>query len=828
MNKLYITVANTRRSLEWSPRVIEWDTLVAKLAKPTVTKETVAEYAAMDKDTRDRCKDVGGFVGGALGDKGEPCKGPRKAERVLYRQLVTLDMDYAQGNALGLIGDMLAGTEYVIYSTHSHTAERPRYRIIIPLSRPVTADEYGAISRRVASDIDIEQFDDTTYQAERLMYWGSVPKDGEYVFRHEQGDDLDADEVLATYADPTNTFEWPVSSRMAKAPSTAGKKQEDPRTKRGIVGAFCRTYSISDAISAFLGDVYEPTDREDRYTYKGGSTAAGAVVYEDMFIYSNHATDPISCQLCNAFDMVRLHLYGALDEPKDEYLPVSSKPSYLAMKSLAENDALVIDTLKDERLAEVEADFGDIAGAQEPKKESKTKGKEKTDRDWLKKCMDDKGKFVSNGYTFQLICENDPNLVGLTKYDIFSDHNVLQRDTPWAKMNKDHKYWTDIDDNGLVCYIAEHYKGLTGKQAIIDAHDLVMSGTSFHPVRDYLEGLPEWDGVERLDTLIVDFLGAEDNELTRAMTRKHFTAAVARIFQPGIKYDQVLAFTGVEGAGKSTLISRMGKGQWLNDSFSPGDIGDKSAMEQIRGCWLIEMAEMIAYKRSTSESVKAFLSKQRDEYRPAYGHKKITVDRQCVFFATTNEESFLKGDTGNRRFWVIAIDPERAKYNVFKLLTDSYVDLVWAEAIYRYRQDEALYLDTPELVKLAKERQEEFNEISTDDRSGLIEAFLRKEIPYNWELLTVQQRSDYFKYGSVPGVEFSGTRRRQYICAMEIANECFHKDMNRYEKRELNQILHRMKGLTEVGSIRTSDTVYGGQRRYRIEDSFWEDEEEVF
>lgn len=722
---------------------------------------------------------------------------------------------------------MLAGNEYVVYSTHSHTEQHPRYRIIIPLSRPVTPTEYGAISRRVASDIDIEQFDDTTYQPERLMYWGSVPKDGNYVFRHVEGEALDADAVLATYADPENTFEWPVSSRMAKAPSTAGKKQEDPRNKRGIIGAFCRTYTIDEAISAFLSDVYEPTDREDRYTYKGGSTAAGAVVYDNMFIYSNHATDPISCQLCNAFDMVRLHLYGELDEPKDEYLPVSSKPSYLEMKRMAEADEMVIDTMKSESLADVEADFGEYLESA-PEGKTATKGKEKADRDWLKKCMDDKGKFVSNAYTFRLICENDPAIAGLTKYDVFTDHNVLQRDTPWAPMNKDHKYWTDIDDAGLVCYIAEHYKGLTSKQAIIDAHDLVMSQASFHPVRDYLDGLPEWDGEERLDTLIVDFLGAEDNELTRAMTRKHFTAAVARIYKPGIKYDQVLAFTGVEGAGKSTLISRMGKGQWLNDSFSPGDIGDKSAMEQIRGCWLIEMAEMIAYKRSTSESVKAFLSKQRDEYRPAYGHKKITVDRQCVFFATTNEESFLKGDTGNRRFWVIAIDPERAKYNVFKFLTDSYVDLVWAEAIYRYRQNEALYLDTPELVSLAKERQEEFNEISTDDRAGMIEAFIRREIPFNWIILTPQQRSDYFKYGTTNGVEFEGTTRRKYICVMEIANECFHKDMNRYEKREINQILHRMKGLEYKGPTNTTDTAYGCQKRYYITDEFWdEDEDEV-
>lgn len=820
-NKIIITTAPGRRSTEWAPREVTWENIAAKLSTPVVTKETVEEYAAMSKESRDRCKDVGGFVGGALGDGGRPCKGPRKAERVLYRQLVTLDMDYAKKNAPDVVEDTLYGTAYILYSTHSHTSGKPRYRLVIPLSRPVTPMEYGAISRRVAADIDIEQFDDTTYQPERLMYWGSRSKDGEYVYVCREGDLLDADSVLATYTDPENTFEWPVSSRLTKALTPAGKHQEDPRMKRSIVGAFCRTYTIHEAIAAFLSDVYEPTALPDRYTYKGGSTAAGAIVYDGMFIYSNHATDPISCQLCNAFDMVRLHLYGGLDGDKDEYTPAGSKPSYLAMKRMAESDERVIDTLKSEQLEDIETDFGSLVtetGAPEGKKE-------KPDTGWLKKCMDDKGRFVSNAYTFQLICENDPRLAGLTRYDVFTDRHVLQRDTPWARRGEDHAYWTDIDDNGLVCYMAEHYKGLTGKQAIIDAHDLVMSRAAYHPVRDYLNGIPGWDGVGRLDTLVIDFLGAADDRLTRAMTRKHFTAAVARIFEPGIKYDQILTFSGKEGAGKSTLIRRMGKGVWTNDSFSPGDIGDKQAMEQVRGCWLIEMAEMVAYKKSTSEAFKAFISKQRDEYRPAYGRKKITVERQCVFFNTTNEENFLKGDTGNRRFWLIHIEPERAKYDIFKFLSDSYVDMVWAEAVYRYREGEALYLEDYELARMATERQDQFNEIESDDRMGLIEEFIKKEVPDNWEQLTPQQRSDYFKYGTGPGVDFQGTHRRKYICAIEIANECFHKDMTRYEKREINQMLHRIKGLTEMSSMRTSDGAYGGQRRYRLEPELWEDED---
>ncbi|HBE54503.1 MAG TPA: hypothetical protein DDW22_00025, partial [Prevotellaceae bacterium] len=137
----------------------------------------------------------------------------------------------------------------------------------------------------------------------------------------------------------------------------------------------------------------------------------------------------------------------------------------------------------------------------------------------------------------------------------------------------------------------------------------------------------------RLDTLLVDFLGAEDRTLTRMQTRKQFTAAVARIYKPGTKYDYALVLTGPEGIGKSTLLSRMG-GEWFSDSVAT--IEGKEGMENLRKAWLIELGELAGIKRSEVEAIKQFLSRSEDRYRPAYGKRLETFRRQCVFFGTTN------------------------------------------------------------------------------------------------------------------------------------------------------------------------------------------------
>ena len=255
-------------------------------------------------------------------------------------------------------------------------------------------------------------------------------------------------------------------------------------------------------------------------------------------------------------------------------------------------------------------------------------------------------------------------------------------------------------------------------------------------------------------------------------------------------------------------------GDWFDDSLT--SIEGKEGMEQIRGKWLIEFGELTNYKKSTSEAYKAFISKQEDSYRPAYGRKVEVYPRQCVFFATTNEPAFLKGDTGNRRFWTVECDRGDILKDVWSDL-DAERDQIWAEAVHRYRHDERLYLPG-ELEKAAQQRQEDHNEVAADERTGIIEAFIRRPIPENWEQLSARQRSDFFRTGGVGDiVALVDTMPRRTITAVEVLAECFGEridERTRYRTKEINQILRGFHWLCPVGL--KYDKVYGRQRTFEV------------
>ena len=787
-----ITTGRSRLETEWKRREVTWEQLCNKLTTVKRTRESAAEYKAMAKTLKGKVKDCGGFVGGTLqGSR-------RKASEVTGRSLVTLDIDFGTSNTPEIIADMLAGTAWCLYTTHSHTPKDPRFRLVVPLSREVTPDEYGPIARRLADDIGIALFDQSTYEPSRLMYWPSASRDAEFIGLTGEGEPADADAILNSYTDWRNVAEWPVHDALV--PTAKGAKQEDPTTKTGIIGAFCRCYGIAEAIETFLPGVYTPTAQEDRWTYAEGSTHGGMVTYDNLWAFSHHGTDPAGGKLCNAFDLVRLHLYGELDRDTDpETTPVNKLPSFIEMERHARDDKKVTGQRAKERMQELSDEF---AGIQDTKATS-----------WMEDLqMDERRRhFLPSPYNFGLIVKNDPNLKGKVRRDAFRGRDCVCSDLPWRKATEAEPFWGNSDDNGLIDYVSKTYQ-LTGKQALLDAADLAMSQRTFHPVREWLESLT-WDGKERLDTMLMDYLGAEDNPLTRAMTRKHFTAAVARVMKPGCKYDYILTLIGPQGIGKSTLVKIMG-GDWFDDSLT--SIEGKEGMEQIRGKWLIEFGELTNYKKSTSEAYKAFISKQEDSYRPAYGRKVEVYPRQCVFFATTNEPNFLKGDTGNRRFWTVECGQDIITRDVWEELPEER-DQIWAEAVHRFREGERLYLPR-ELEKVAQQRQEEHNEVTADERTGIIEAFIRKEIPENWDQLSAKQRRDYFQFGNTGEITaLVETTQRTTITAVEVLAECFGQPIDertRYRTKEINQILRSFGWMKEIGLKYTK--VYGRQRTYKI------------
>lgn len=792
--KIFIAVGKSKTETKWKNVQMSYDSLLEKLKVTTRTRETIGEYKKMPKAQRDSIKDVGGFVGGSLK------AGRRTAENLANRSLLTLDLDEVDISVNDLWGSitMLNDFEVVIYSTHSHEPKNPRLRLIIPLDRVVLPDEYEAIGRKIAEEIGIDMFDDTTYQPHRLMYWPSTSSDGEFIYKRQEGPWLNPDEVLNKYLDWRDVSFWPVSSRQNVRINSQIKKQEDPLTKKGIIGAFCRTYSIAEVINKYLQDVYLPTNTEGRYTYAEGSTVGGLVTYEDKFAYSHHGTDPISGMLCNAFDLVRIHKFGARDEEANPETPANRMPSFVAMSELAAEDPTVKLTLGTEKLDEALEDFGDL------------EADEQVDTEWLKELdYDNKGNLRNTIDNAVIILENDPRTKGKLIYNEFSNRAIVTGKLPWTE--KDYKRdWCDDDDAG-VRYFLENSYNLTGPGKIADAISIVYQNHKIHPVREYLNSLT-WDGVKRVETLLTDYLGAEDNIYTRAVIRTHLVAAVARIMRPGCKYDTMLTLTGKQGIGKSTFIRMLGK-DWFNDSLDT--VKGKEAYEQLQGSWLIEMGELTATRKADIEATKLFLSKNEDIYRVAYGRRTSRFPRQCVFWGTSNDSHFLRDKTGDRRTWPVDCAVLLPVKDVFKDLSPE-VDQIWAEAVVLYKSGHKLYLTGEEADEALKQQKAHAED---SPKTGLIEEYLNKEYPENWEEMDLFERRSWLDGSDDDfGVVASDNTIMKYkTCVMEIWCELFKGDpkaLTPILSREINDILRGLDEWEPANSVLRFGKLYGTQRAY--------------
>jgi putative DNA primase/helicase len=787
--KVMIAVGSSRQSLKWKNTEIAYCDLIEKLKVTTRTRETFQEYKKMPKMSRDEIKDVGGFVGGALK------QGRRKAENLANRSLITLDLDSVNISTEELWDNivMLNDFEIVMYSTHSHQPSSPRLRLIIPLDRNVLPDEYQAISRKIADDIGIDMFDDTTYEPIRLMYWPSTSADGEFIFKRQEGPWLDPDSILDSYLDWRDSSFWPVSSRQGIRIQSEIKKQEDPLTKKGIIGAFCRSYTIHEAIETFLSDVYISSKAADRYTYAEGSTEGGLVVYEDKFAYSHHGTDPISGMLCNAFDLVRIHKYRHLDENAGQDTPPNKMPSYLKMLDTASENDRVKEELGREKMQEVLDDFEF----------------DEVDTAWLKKLdYDRKGVLKNTIDNAVIILENDPRVAGKMIYNEFSNRAIITGKLPWTDhVNRD---WVDDDDAGIR-YFLEHKYGLSGAGKIADAVSVIFQRHRIHPVREYLNNLT-WDEVERLETLLIDYLGAEDSYYTRAVTRTHLVAGVARIMRPGIKYDTMLVLTGPQGIGKSTLIRYLGR-DWFSDSLST--VSGKEAYEQLQGVWLIEMGELTATKKAEIEATKLFLSKSEDVYRAAYGRRTNRYKRQCIFFGTSNDREFLRDKTGDRRSWPVDCYVRLPMKDVFDDLPGE-VDQIWAEAVRLYKQGHPLILDDI-AAKDALEQQRAHAEDSP--KTGLIVEYLDRLYPNNWEDMDLYERRAWLSGNDdFDTIAEEAGLRKDKTCVMEIWCELFKgepKQLTPLLSREINDILRGLEGWEKVNTHLRFGKIYGKQRGFR-------------
>lgn len=789
---LLISTGCSRFEKEWKNKKMSWAALLNRLARSLETPETHAEYMKMGKEQQDKIKDIGGFVGGHLKD------GRRKTGYVTARQLLTLDLDFPPAEFWdSLMNNLELDSALAVYSTHKHTPAKPRYRLIMPLDREVTPDEYEAIARKIAEKIGIDYFDDSTFQPTRLMYWPSHSVDVEPFFRYYDAPFLVANTVLDEYPDWTDTSYWPESSRMAGIRKKQADKQGDPTAKKGIVGAFCRTYTVTAAIAKFLPDIYTETAKPDRYTYAAGSTAAGLVVYDgDLFAYSNHSTDPAGGQLCNAFDLVRLHLYNDLDDTAQDKTG-KDRPSYKAMATFASEDASTKLTLANDTKGRAVLDF-----------ENPLPDDSEVDDTWKTRLeISETGSIKPTITNAVLILENDPAIQGI-RFNELSSGIEVSRALPWRRPDK---YWRDADEAQLYGWVADNYGVQFPENKFIKALTIVTDKRRFNPLREYIQQLPEWDGVQRVDTLLVDYLGAANTAYTHAVTRKTLVGAIQRVLEPGCKFDTVLVLDGKPGIGKSTLLRKLG-GQYFSDSLSLADTRDKSAAEKLQGVWIMEIGEMQGTRKADIDVMKGFLSRQVDEYRAAYGRVVERHPRTAIICGTTNSTTgFLRDTTGNRRFWPVTVNGGGA-LSVWEMTEETRAQ-IWAEAMIFVAEGETSFLDAAMEQEAAKMQRDA---IEYDDREGEVIEYLETLLPADWYSWDLNKRVDFFHQRDALAVKVDCTMQRTQVCAREIFCECWGRPKTAWRKQdgyEIAAIMARIAGWEKTGKeARISE--YGHQRVY--------------
>ena len=773
MTEFKVAYGESRQAKKWRNATITWENLRERLSHPLRTGETVEEYHRMKSAGRSMAKDKGGFVAGELKD------GVRKAANVVCRSMLTMDVDRAKPTFLEEY-EALSPYATLIYSTHSHTPDAPRLRLVVPLTRDITPDEYQAITRYFAAEHGIEQFDPCSFIPSQLMFWPTVSSDGEYVFTEVEGEPLNPDVFLEKYPTWKDPSSLPTLIQERPLHERSGQKVEDPLEKSGIVGTFCRAFSITEAIEKFLSDVYEPAG-PNRYRYIPSSSVAGVLIFDDKWAYSNHATDPAYHQECNAFDLIRIHHF--LDE--DE------KKSFAAMSEWATSLPEVSTLLLEEKQDAAAKDFS-----------------VEDDKDWREGLTRDKrGNLLNNLHNIGLIMTHDENMRHIV-FNQLADGMEIKGPIPWD--HSETNFWRDADDAQLIFYVDQNY-GTFSKANYDTAVTKCVDDRKYHPIKDYFKTLPPWDGIPRVDTLLIDYLGAADNPYVRAVTRKTLCAAVTRVYHPGTKFDTMLVLNGPQGIGKSTLIARLAM-EWFSDSLTLSDMNDgKTAPEKLQGYWIHEIGEMAGMKKADLEKVKSFISRQDDKYRAAFGRRVTSHPRQCVFFGTTNAENgFLRDVTGNRRYWVVTTPGTGAK-RPWELNQET-INLIWAETIHLVEEGEKLYLSA-ELEAMAKKEQSAAME--SDEREGIVRLYLDTLLPENWNRMDLYARREFLR-GDDPTLP-KGTVKRETVSNMEIWCECLgmpKESLRNSESYAIRSMMSRIEGWERTDQV-VKNKLYGQQRVYK-------------
>jgi len=446
-------------------------------------------------------------------------------------------------------------------------------------------------------------------------------------------------------------------------------------------------------------------------------------------------------------------------------------PSFKAMSDFAVSDEQVKITLAKEREKAASEEFDVDTG------------------EWQTMLdLDRQGKVKDTLSNIATIIRFDENLQPIVFNQLKNALDVIG-ELPWVQVKKG---WGDADIACAKLYFERVY-GIWSPTKFKDALLAVVSSERlYHPVKEYFSTL-SWDGCSRIDSLLIDYMGAENTPYVRAVTRKTLVAAVARIYEPGIKFDSVLVLNGPQGCGKSTFFAKLGK-EWYSDSLTISDMKDgKTAAEKLQGYWLLELGELAGIKKVDVETVKSFVTRTDDKYRQSYGTTVESHPRECVIVGSTNSEGgFLRDVTGNRRFWPVHVTG-KGKHRGWDLTLET-VDQIWAEAISIYKDGEELYLKGKEAAEAYVAQQEA---MESDEREGIVEDYLERLLPADWDTMDLYQRRSYLGGGEFEAEGRTGTVVRERFCLMEVWCECFGKERQNFRKTdsyELESIIQKIGG----------------------------------
>lgn len=680
----------------------------------------------------------------------------------LSKTAAVIDYDHQEAGEFARIAERVKnmGVLAWIYTTHSHTKDSECFRVVLPFAHPIDPEQ-GKRANKALADMVGGVYDTTTTQQARPFYTPAHPKGAPF-------------ENLTFAGYPIDPSDYATPAEHTEGKRAEAKMPEDPTTKTGVVGAFCRAYTVPEAIEEFLPDKYTQGSSPVRYTWAGGSKKNGLLVEDGgKYGYSFHGTDPLNASgkshVYNAYDLVMVHKFNGVEADMDKFarsLPIVAEELNRAAA---------------EDFAEICGEIGEDAS------------------EWLAKLdRDKKGEIKPTTANIDIIYRHDPDLIGW-HYDTFTKRIK----------NSDGEQLSDNAEASIIVNIFGIRYRLDGcRQKIRDVLDSVIYDRTKDSLKEYFDSLPEWDGVPRVESLLIKFFCCTDNEYYRHIIKMHLTAAVARACNPTekVKYDHVLTLAGAQGVGKSRFIRLLCPyDDWLNDSIST--IQGKEGCEALSGKFLVELSELSALKKSEVEAVKSYLTREFDTYRPAYGRHVVDHLRRCVFFATTNETDFLRGLDGNRRFLIVEVN-STACPDFADLIRDK--AQIWAEAKKYYTNGFSLTLPA-HLNKTAEAYQKKFNqdENRLEEMAEKVREYMTQRIPADWETWDEQRRRAFYTNRDPLSDE---SLERSYIRRNEILWEMFGARFGDHRFNTASRDLTRVMGKHFPGWVDSNKIIINGKQ----------------